>query len=121
MYKDIALWSYIIGVLVSGFTCFIYSWWLVWVLRMNRKNGIDNVKIRISKPYIYDTILFAGIFLSMSLTLYGRYLLLTECIEMRDSLITCWLWDIRNWVIIVPLMLIGVRAYLRIRKSLPRE
>ena len=121
MFRDIALWSYIIGVLVSGFTCAVYSWWLIWVLKMNKKIRSNHEKTKISKPYIYDTILFAGVFISMSLTLYGRYLLLTENIEMRDNLITCWLWDVRNWVIIVPLALIGARAYIRIRCSLPRE
>ena len=118
---DLALCSYIIGVIVSGFTCTIYIWWLIWILRKNRHLLNTEIRISISKPYIYDTLLFLGVFVSMSLTLYGRILLLTECVDQRDILIKSNLWAIRNWAIICPMALLGIRAFLRVKHSLPKD
>jgi len=119
MYKDFVFWTYSITVIVSFGTGTVYLWWLLWVLRKNKHLSNGN-KRTISKPYIYDMILFFGIGISQAILLYARILLNCDLFA-RDGFIQSWLWGIKNWLVIIPLLFIGIRAVSRIWNSLPRD
>ena len=120
MLTDFAFWSYVTLLIVSFGTSGMYFWWLIWVIKKNKHLPADNQRA-ISTPYICDMLIYFGIFVSCSLAFCARVFRLTEKLEMLSYLSDSWVWELRMWPIILPLAVVGWRAFSRIRRSLPRD
>ena len=100
MYRDIAFLSYAATVAVSGYGTCLFLWWMA----LN--------KFRTSSVFAYTMLWIFGTFVSSTIALYSRSLVLTDPELFLEFGQSVW-WGLRTWIILAVLVVLCVHMSVR--------
>jgi hypothetical protein len=100
MYNDIAWWTYAATAVVSAYGTGLFLWWM----------AINH--FRTSSVFAYTMLWIFGTFVSSSIAVYSRTLVLIDPRLFVEFSQTVW-WSARTWVILVVLLVLCVHMSFR--------